>query len=157
MNVLEMMYVDRRDMWGSRIEDLVVGERESTRQRKRVERRQLKRTDRVRDLLFFQPLTTVHLQHFLPIKAFLLIIHHLAFSIDHVQSPLTQCTHTTSSIKSAVSLAFMHEPAYSEQKCLPLRSMSLSQSLQSLVSSVQLLLYCQRLSLSPLRQHYLDQ
>ena len=50
----------------------MVGERE----RVKVERRQLKTFDRVGDLLLFFPFppTTVHLQHFLPIRHFTLII-----------------------------------------------------------------------------------
>lgn len=56
-----------------RIEDLVVGERESTRQRSRSE---VKKYLTVSETLFLfqpqpQPLPTVHLPHFLPIKSIL--------------------------------------------------------------------------------------
>lgn len=74
-------------MGGCRIEDLVVEERESTRQREK------KDFDRVRDLLLFQLSTPTALYIFnilLPIKDFTLMIHPLTLLIDHVQNPLTQ-------------------------------------------------------------------
>lgn len=75
----------------SRIEDLVVGERESTRQKKPCGAKALRDLTVSETFSFFNPLLTfVHLQHLLPIKHFLHIIHPIVLLIDHVRSSLTQ-------------------------------------------------------------------
>ena len=80
-----MNHVYFRDMW-----DVGSGGKNARARAREAERRQVKRLDRVRDLLLFQPRPTVNVQHSSPIKHLQLIIYPLALSIDHVQIPLTR-------------------------------------------------------------------